>query len=429
MSKTVTAQEERSQTKAGEATKQAIPSQPEVNIGTSGHVDHGKTTLTQAITGIWTSAHSEELRRGITIKVGYADAAFYKCDGCDPPDCYTTSPSCGKCGGQPTLLRVVSFVDTPGHESLMANMLSGAAVMDGSILVIAANEKVPQPQTREHLLALQMLGMKHIVIAQNKIDLVSDEDAEENYSGIKKFVAGSVAANAPIIPISAQHRLNIDALIQALEENIPTPKRNENAPPLMQVLRSFDVNHPGLPSNKLSGGVLGGTLLQGSISVGDEIEIRPGIVEEGSQKADPILTHVNTLMSSAGTAGKVHPGGLVAIGTLLDPFYTRSDSLVGSVIGKPNELPPVFDSLSMDVQLFETAVGTQELVKVEKIRTQEILRLNIGTGVTVGIVSSSRDSIVDAKLKKPVCASKGDRVAISRRIGERWRLIGAGTVR
>src|SRR5487761_365815 len=403
MSKTVTAQAEKLQAGSEEAPKRAIPSLPVVNIGTSVHVDHGKTTLTLAITGVWTSAHSEELRRGITIKVGYADAAFYKCDGCGPPDCYTTH-DCGKWGGKATLLRVVSFVDTPGHESLMANMLSGAAVMDGSILVIAANEKVPQPQTREHLLALQMLGMKHIVIAQNKIDLVPDEEAEENYAGIKKFVAGSVAANAPIIPISAQHRLNIDALIQALEENIPTPKRNEDAPPLMQVLRSFDVNHPGLPSNKLSGGVLGGTLLQGFLTVGDEIEIRPGIIEEGSAKADPIVTKVN-------------------------PFYTRSDSLVGAVIGKPNELPPVFDSLSMEIKLFETAVGTQELVKVEKIRMQEILRLNIGTGVTVGIVTSARDSIIDAKLKKPVCASKGDRIAISRRIGERWRLIGAGSVR
>lgn len=409
--------------------KRNIPTQPVVNIGTSGHVDHGKTTLTQAITGVWTSAHSEELRRGITIKVGYADAAFYKCDGCRPPECFTTTPDCGKCGGKPSLLRVVSFVDCPGHESLMANMLSGAAVMDGSVLVIAANEKVPQPQTREHLLALQMLGMKHIVIAQNKIDLVTDSEAMENYAAIKKFVAGSVAASAPIIPISAQHGLNVDALIQALEENIPTPRRNENAPPLMQVLRSFDVNHPGLPASKLAGGVLGGTLLQGSFSVNDEMEIRPGIIEEGTTKAEPMVTKIRTLMSSAGLTDKVHPGGLIAIGTQLDPFYTRSDSLVGAVIGKPGELPPVFDSLSMEVKLFDTAVGTQELVKVEKIRMQEILRLNIGTGVTVGIVSSTRDSIIDAKLKKPVCASRGDRVAISRRIGERWRLIGAGTVR
>lgn len=406
-----------------------IPRQPEVNIGTSGHVDHGKTTLVQAITGIWTSAHSEELRRGITIKVGYADAAIYKCSGCPPPDCYRTEPNCERCGGSAELLRVVSFVDCPGHESLMANMLSGAAVMDGSILVIAANEKVPQPQTREHLLALQMMGTKNIVIVQNKVDLVTDQDAADNYKAIKNFVAGSVAADAPIIPVSAQHRLNIDVLIESVEKHIPTPKRDEDAPPLLQVLRSFDVNHPGMDESRLVGGILGGTLLQGRLSEGDEVELKPGIIEEGTLKAEPIVTRVASLMTSAGKSKEVHPGGLIAIGTDLDPFFTRSDLLVGSVLGKPNQLPPVFESLSLDVKLFETAVGTQELVKVEKIRMSEILRLNVGTGVTVGTVSSSREAIIDCKLKKPVCAAKGSRVAISRRIGDRWRLIGSGAVR
>ncbi|MDA4110973.1 MAG: translation initiation factor IF-2 subunit gamma [Thaumarchaeota archaeon] len=412
-----------------EVKTRKIPKQPEVNIGTSGHVDHGKTTLVQAITGVWTSAHSEELRRGITIKVGYADAAFYKCTGCAPPDCFRTQPNCEGCGGEPNLLRVVSFVDCPGHESLMANMLSGAAVMDGSILVIASNEKVPQPQTREHLLALQMLGMKHIVIVQNKVDLISDVEAIENHKAIRNFVSGSVAADAPIIPVSAQHGLNIDALIEAIEKTIPTPSRREDAPPLMEVLRSFDVNHPGLDESKLMGGVLGGTLLQGKLVEGDEIELKPGIIEEGKTEGEPVITRVTSLMTSAGHQKEAHSGGLIAVGTQLDPFFTRSDLLVGSVLGKPNNLPPVFESLSMDVKLFETAVGTQELVKVDKVRMSEILRLNVGTGVTVGNVTSTREAIVDCKLKKPICASKGSRVAISRRIGDRWRLIGAGTVR
>jgi translation initiation factor 2 subunit 3 len=311
----------------------------------------------------------------------------------------------------------------------MANMLSGAAVMDGSILVIASNEKVPQPQTREHLLALQMLGMKHIVIVQNKVDLVTDVEAAENFRAIRNFVAGSVAADAPIIPISAQHKLNIDALIESIEKTIPTPARREDAPPLMEVLRSFDVNHPGLDESKLMGGVLGGTLLQGRLSEGDEIELKPGIIEEGKTEGEPVITRVTSLMTSAGHQREARSGGLIAVGTELDPFFTRSDLLVGSILGKPNNLPPVFESLSMDVKLFETAVGTQELVKVDKIRMSEILRLNVGTGVTVGNVSSSRDAIIDCKLRKPICASKGSRVAISRRIGDRWRLIGAGTVR
>ena len=254
--------------------------QPNVNIGTAGHVDHGKTTLVEAITGVWTSGHSEELRRGITIKVGYADAAFYKCPQCQSPLGYSTTPSCSNCGGKSELQRVVSFVDSPGHESLMANMLSGGALMDGAILVVAANEKVPQPQTREHLLALQVLGITQIVIVQNKVDLAESEKAIENYSQINEFVKGSVASNAPIIPISAQHKLNIDALIEAIETSIKTPTRSTSKAAIMHVLRSFDINKPGLPLDKVNGGVIGGALIQGELTLGDEIEIRPGFMDE-----------------------------------------------------------------------------------------------------------------------------------------------------
>ncbi|MEM1994855.1 MAG: translation initiation factor IF-2 subunit gamma [Nitrososphaerales archaeon] len=407
------------------ARERLIPRQPEVNIGTAGHVDHGKTTLVEAITGIWTSAHSEELKRGITIRVGYADAAFYKCPNCPSPDRYSPYPRCPNCGSETTLLRVVSFVDCPGHESLMANMLSGAAVMDGAILVIAANEQVPQPQTREHLLALEMLGMRHIVIVQNKVELIDDQKALESYHAIKRFTAGTVAENAAIIPISAQNRINIDAVIEAIETHIPTPKRETQAPPFMQILRSFDVNKPGIKVQDLKGGVVGGTLLRGELKVGDDIEIRPGLIEE---KAKPLFTKIKSLGTSAGLVDSVRPGGLIAIGTSLDPVLTKSDSLLGCVVGHPNTLPPILDSLTMYVQLFETAVGSPELVKVEKIRSGEVLRLNIGTAVTLGNVSASKENAVEVNLRRPVCADKGAKVAISRRIGDRWRLIGAGTI-
>ena len=172
--------------------------QPCVNIGTAGHVDHGKTTLIQALTGQWTSVHSQELKRGITIRVGYSDAAFYKCKKCEVPLGYSTTPKCPNCGKESELSRVVSFVDSPGHESLMANMLSGAALMDGALLLVAANQKVPQPQTKEHLLALQILGIQQIVIIQNKVDLISYQDATANYADIVKFVKGTKAAKSPI---------------------------------------------------------------------------------------------------------------------------------------------------------------------------------------------------------------------------------------
>jgi translation initiation factor 2 subunit 3 len=400
--------------------------QPSINIGTSGHVDHGKTTLIEAITGIWTSAHSEELRRGITIKVGYADAAFYKCQDCPPPVCYSTQPTCANCGGQSELIRVVSFVDSPGHESLMANMLSGAALMDGSILVVAANEKVPQPQTREHLLALQVLGIQQIVIVQNKVDLTEYEKARDNYEEIKNFVKGSIAEQAPVIPVSAQHKLNIDALIEAIENAIKTPLRTNNAPAIMHVLRSFDINKPGIPIKQVKGGAIGGALVQGEFQIGEEIEIRPGFLEEKKSKYEPINSTIATLGTGAGMVERVRPGGLVAIGTKLDPTFIKSDSLIGSVVGKPNTLPKDVEDITVEVHLFDTAVGTQDMVKVEPVKVKESLRLNIGTAATVGTVTNSKDGKIEIKLKKPVCLIPKSRVAISRRIADRWRLIGAG---
>jgi translation initiation factor 2 subunit 3 len=400
--------------------------QPSVNIGTSGHVDHGKTTLVEAITGVWTSAHSEELRRGITIKVGYADAAFYKCSGCEPPQCYGTQPTCEGCGGKAELLRVVSFVDSPGHESLMANMLSGSALMDGAILVMAANEKVPQPQTREHLLALSVLGIQQLVLVQNKADLATVEEAMDNYNQIKDFVKGSIAEKAPIVPVSAQHRLNIDALIEAMENNIKTPARIKNVPAIMHVLRSFDINKPGTPIKQVKGGILGGALVQGEFSVGDEVEIRPGLVDEKKARYEPITSTIATLGTGAGLVENVKPGGLVAIGTKLDPTFTKSDSLIGSIIGKPGTLPKDVEDITVETHLFDTAVGTAEMVKVEPIKIKEPLRLNIGTAASVGTVTSVRDGRMEVKLKKPVCLLPKSRVAISRRIAERWRLIGSG---
>jgi translation initiation factor 2 subunit 3 len=275
-----------------------------------------------------------------------------------------------------------------------------------------------------------MMGMKNIVIAQNKVDLVTDSEGRANYDAIKNFTRDSVAADAPIIPISAQHKTNIDALIESMEQHIPTPTRNPHLPPVMQVLRSFDVNKPGQPIVELNGGVLGGTLLQGKLKVGEEIEIRPGISKERDAATyEPVVTTVSSLGTGAGLMETVNPGGLVAVGTLLDPFLSRSDSLVGSAIGKPNHLPPVHDSLKLDVQLFDTAVGTAELVKVEKVKMGEYLRLNIGTAVTLGTVTSVRDGTAQCKLRKPVCAEIGSRAAISRRIGDRWRLIGSGIVK
>jgi translation initiation factor 2 subunit 3 len=409
----------------------ALPKQPEVNIGTMGHVDHGKTTLVQALTGVWASRHSEELKRGITIKLGYADMPIYKCLSCKPPKNYSTQPTCPNCGSKATFVRAISFVDAPGHEALMATMLSGAAIMDGAILVIAADEPCPQPQTREHLAATDVIGIKNIVIAQNKVDIVDEKRAHKSYEEIKGFVKGTVAEDAPIVPISAQRRVNIDVLLQAMEEFMPTPKRDETKPPLMYIVRSFDVNKPGTQIEKLEGGVIGGTILEGKFSVGDELEIRPGLVaeKEGRNTYTPLFSEIVSLHAGGKDVDEAHCGGLVGVGTLLDPSCSKADGLIGNIVGKAGMLPPTLSELTMEPHVLEQAVGTKELAKIEEVSMNETLLLHVGAAITIGKVTSVRKDTVLMKLTRPVCAQAGSRVALSRKIAGRWRLIGYGMIK
>jgi len=390
-----------------------------------GHVDHGKTTLTKALSGTWTDRHSEEVKRGISIRLGYADVTFYKC-----PDCgsYTSRPEC-LCGGKAEILRPVSFVDAPGHETLMATMLSGAAMMNGALLLVAANEKCPQPQTKEHLMALSIIGVEKIIIVQNKIDIVTKEEALDNYKQIKAFVKGTIAENAPIIPVSAHHDVNIDKLIEAIEKYIPTPKHDDKKPVRMFVARSFDINTPGTEPKDLRGGVLGGSITQGILEVGDEIELQPGRkidLPGGKTSWEKITTKIVSLHVGENEITKAKPGGLIAIGTLLDPSMTKSDGLTGRVVGKPGTLPPMVQKLTMTTNLLERVVGATEDLVVENIKTNEPLMLSVGTATTVGVVTSARAENIDVVLKLPVCAEKSQRVAISRKISNKWRLIGYG---
>lgn len=402
-----------------------------VNIGIVGHVDHGKTTLVKALSGVWTDRHSEEIKRGISIRLGYADIVLRKCPGCPEPDCYTTKEICEKCGAKTEVLRPISFVDSPGHETLMATMLSGAALMDGALLVIAANEQCPQPQTKEHLMALNILGIKNIIIIQNKIDIVPKEKVLENYNQIKNFVKGTVAEDAPIIPVSAQQNANIDLVIEAIEKHIPTPKHDLKKPPLMFAARSFDINRPGTTPDKLIGGAIGGSLNRGVFRIGDEIEMRPGRKVEagGTVKWVPIKTVITTIHAGNEEVEEAAPGGLIGVGTKLDPSLTKSDALVGQVVGIPGSLPPTLDGFVMETKLLPRVVGINDESAVEPIRSSEPLMLNIGTATTIGVVTSARAVDAEVKLKRPVCADKGAHIAISRRVGARWRLIGSGILK
>ncbi len=414
---------------------------PELNIGMVGHVDHGKTTLTSVLTGKWTDTHSEEIKRGITIRLGYADFTVYKCKKCeavgsaaeaasggDSAKCFSTTPKCPYCFGDCGHQRMISIVDAPGHETLMTTVLSGTSIMDGALLVVAADERCPQPQTREHLTALELTGIKRIIIVQNKIDAVTEEEALANYRQIKAFIKGTVAENAPIIPVSANQRVNIDALVEAIEKHIPTPERDPSKEPKMLIARSFDINKPGTEISKLSGGILGGSLVQGVLKVGDEIEIRPGVKRAGRNSYEPIRSVVRGLQKASKDVGEAGPGGLLGVLTGLDPALTKSDSLGGNVLGLPGNLPPTLNEITMRVKLLERVVGSKEELNVQPIKTGEQLMLTVGVVRTVGAAEPARGGLTKVVLRLPVCANKGDRAAISRQVMGRWRLVGVGEI-
>ena len=406
----------------------AKSNQPEVNIGMVGHVDHGKTTLTQALSGTWTDTHSEERKRGISIKLGYADTSFHvTSEGAH----YSKGKHPEGEKGKGELLRVVSFVDAPGHETLMAVMISGASIMDGALLLVAATEECPQPQTREHLAALEIAGIENIVVVQNKIDIVTKERAMESYNEIQEFIRGTIAEDAPIIPVSAHHDVNLDILIETIEETIPTPDRTEDDGGLMYVARSFDVNRPGSRPPDIRGGVIGGSIVEGSFNVGDSILIAPGRrIQEGSKtRWDPLKTTIEGIQGGGSDLETAYSGGLCGIATPLDPLTTKADDLSGQVMAREGELPPIWEELRLDLQLLDKMVsGGDGVDGIRPLQPNEMLMVNSATATSVGTVSNIKGKKATLSLRLPICAKEGSRITLSRRVGTRWRLIGHGTI-
>ncbi|XP_053562336.1 eukaryotic translation initiation factor 2 subunit 3 isoform X3 [Bombina bombina] len=390
-------------TKLTPLSQEIISRQATINIGTIGHVAHGKSTVVKAISGVHTVRFKNELERNITIKLGYANAKIYKLDdsSCPRPECYR---SCGSSTpdefptdipntkGNFKLVRHVSFVDCPGHDILMATMLNGAAVMDAALLLIAGNESCPQPQTSEHLAAIEIMKLKHILILQNKIDLVKESQAKEQYEQILAFV---------------------------------------------QVIRSFDVNKPGCEVDDLKGGVAGGSILKGVLKVGQEIEVRPGIVSkdsEGKLMCKPIFSKIVSLFAEHNDLQYAAPGGLIGVGTKIDPTLCRADRMVGQVLGAVDALPEIFTELEISYFLLRRLLGVRtegdkKAAKVQKLSKNEVLMVNIGSLSTGGRVSAVKADLGKIVLTNPVCTEVGEKIALSRRVEKHWRLIGWGQIR
>eukprot|EP00929_Paragymnodinium_shiwhaense_P041729 TRINITY_DN2166_c0_g2_i1.p1 TRINITY_DN2166_c0_g2~~TRINITY_DN2166_c0_g2_i1.p1 ORF type:complete len:478 (+),score=130.19 TRINITY_DN2166_c0_g2_i1:122-1555(+) len=434
-------------------TPEVISRQATMNVGTIGHVAHGKSTVVRALSGVHTVRFKQEKERNITIKLGYANAKIYK--RFDDEDAivkdedagmhghYTSfnskTPDVVPCedGGNWRLVRHVSFVDCPGHDILMATMLNGAAVMDAALLLVAGNESCPQPQTSEHLAAVEIMRLKHIIILQNKVELIKEAQAQAQYEEIKKFVAGTAADSSPIVPISAVLKYNVDVICEYLCSLVPIPPRDFTSAPQMIIIRSFDVNRPGSEVNDLKGGVAGGSILKGVLRVGDEIEIRPGVVSKdssGNTICKPIRSLIKSLAAEQNALNFAVPGGLIGVGTKIDPTLTRGDRLVGHVLGHPDRLPNIFVEIEVKYYLLRRLLGVKtdgdaKAGKVSKLKKGEILMVNIGSTAAGGrILGIKENDLAKIILTNPVCSQEGDKVALSRRIEKHWRLIGWGQI-
>ncbi|EFO24850.1 eukaryotic translation initiation factor 2 subunit 3 [Loa loa] len=429
-------------------TEEVISRQATINIGTIGHVAHGKSTLVKAISGVHTVKFKNELERNITIKLGYANAKIYRCtnESCPRPNCYRSAGSstpdlfpCERpgCGGEFKCVRHVSFVDCPGHDILMATMLNGAAVMDAALLLIAGNESCPQPQTSEHLAAVEIMQLNHLLILQNKIDIIKESQAREQYEHIRSFVQGTVADGAPIIPISAQLKYNVDVVCEYICKKVPVPLRDFSSAARLIVIRSFDVNKPGSEVENLKGGVAGGSILRGILRIGQEIEVRPGIVSkstDGKVQCRPIFSRVVSLFAEQNQLQYAVPGGLIGVGTKIDPTLCRGDRLVGHILGAVGTLPDIFTEIEIAYFLLRRLLGVRteggkKAAKVQKLSKGEVLMVNIGSLSTGGRVIAVKGDAAKIALTDPICTEVNEKIALSRRIEKHWRLIGWGTIR
>ena len=415
------------------------------------------------------------MERNITIKLGYANAKIYKAAPLPPKEESkeeegkeegttadnnviipgTTYPMYTSRGSSHAdtftdpktnvtyhLRRHISFVDCPGHDILMATMLNGAAVMDGALLLVAGNETCPQPQTSEHLAAVEIMRLKNIIILQNKVDLVKMDAALAQQEQIRKFVVGTVADSAPILPISAVLKYNVDLVCEYLVHKIPVPVRDFTSVPRLIVIRSFDVNKPGQDVSNLQGGVAGGSILQGVLRVDDEIEVRPGIVTKKENAegggttvvCSPIFSRISSLYAESNDLQYAVPGGLIGVGTRIDPTLTRADRLVGQVLGLRGKLPEVFAEIEISYYLLRRLLGVKtsdggKQAKVQKLSKGEILMVNIGSTGTGGKVEGAKSDLAKISLTQPVCTQEGEKIALSRRVDKHWRLIGWGEIK
>ncbi|WP_181274833.1 elongation factor Tu [Brevibacterium oceani] len=382
---------------------------PHVNIGTIGHVDHGKTTLTAAITKVLADQYPdlnearafdqvdnapEEKERGITINVSHVE--------------YQTEK------------RHYAHVDAPGHADYVKNMITGAAQMDGAILVVAATDG-PMPQTREHVLLARQVGVPYIVVALNKSDMVEDEELLELVEFEVRDLLSSQefdGDNAPVVQVSALKALegdekwvkSVQELMAAVDDNVPEPERDVDKPFLMPVEDVFTITGRGT--------VVTGRVERGVLLPNDEIEI-VGIKEKSSKTTVTAIEMFRKTLPDARAGENV---GLLLRGT------KREDVERGQVIVKPGSITP-HTKFEAQVYILSKDEGGRHNPFYSNYRPQFYFRTTDVTGVITlpegtEMVMPGDNTDMSVELIQPIAMEDGLRFAIR----EGGRTVGAGRV-
>lgn len=325
-------------------------------IGTAGHVDHGKTTLIRALTGIDADRLPEEKKRGLTIDIGFAHIEL---------------PEVGR----------VSIVDVPGHERFLHNMLVGALGVDVALLCVSADESV-MPQTREHLQILCLLPVQRLVVALTRSDLVDAETQALAVLEVEELLAGTRFAGSPIVPVSAVNATGLDDLRRALAEALQDQDEATDGPWYLPIDRVFTV--------KGHGAVVTGTLMQGTVRAGDEVEIQPGSLSARIRQIQGHDAQVTTAQKGQRTAlnlSGVH----------------HADLRRGMTAGRPGT---VFETTCVQIQA-EWLVPPRRGARI---------RLSIGADEVMGRLVVPKDGLsnVTVRLETPTAAVTGQPVIVRR---------------
>tara|TARA_Y100000991_G_C21975049_1_gene351757 strand:- start:4696 stop:5949 length:1254 start_codon:yes stop_codon:yes gene_type:complete len=404
---------------------ESICKQPAYNVGMLGSVSDGKSTCVRELTGIKTQRHSSEKTRNITIKPGYANLKIWS----DGEKLYSTDSRpkiLSKNDKDCNLVHHLSFIDCPGHQELILTMLGSIRLMDAVIVIVSAADPIEKkPQLIQHLAAIKLSGIKKILVCLNKLDLVTKDVAKERYEELQKVLSSFKIKPIEIIPTCFNKKIGVSWLLQEILDNF-IPDNNVDEASRFMATRSFDINKPGSNWDDLKGGVLGGSLFNGKLNVDDVIEIRPGICGKGKNGkliSQPIKTKILSIKTDQEELENMLPGGLMGVGTDIDPFYCKDDQLAGNIIGLEGTLPSVYDSIEIKFELIEDFGGTW------KPKLNDNVFLQVGTLSISSILTQVGKKTIKLSLSRPACIDEDLMIMISHKEDGIMKIVASGKIK